>query len=219
MTIAISTVDPSVIGTYSDLLEMIPLWLDRDDLDDQITRFISLIEPSLNRRLRTLNQEVRATWVVSSESMALPADFRMIRVLKVGGEHGRELRNVSPNNAAIEYTDAKGFITGYYVSNRTLILVPPPEEETTLSAIYYTRLASLTLSDQTNWLLQEHPDVYVWGALQQAAIFIRDPEAISACGDLYEQAVSEVIQASRRDKWGGAPITPNIINQVGRVRC
>lgn len=219
MTIAISVIDPTAIGTYSDLLTMIPLWMDRDDLADEVPKFISLVEPSLNRRLRTLNMEVRDLWTVASVPYDLPADFRMIRALHIDGSPDRPLTAKAPTATPFEYSGEAGIPQAYYTTNRQLMLEPPPAPTVQLRAVYYSRIAPLNAANQSNWLLIEHPDVYVWGILKQAAIFIRDPEAAAACENMEETAIAEVMAASRRDKWGGAPLVPSGCRQVRGSRC
>lgn len=218
MAIAIN-IDPSVIDSYDSLLALIPRWLDRDDLGERIADFVALTEARLNRVIRSLSMEVRDTWVVSDGAYDLPNDFRMLRSLHISGSPNLPLLAMAPSGQTESFSGMEGTPRAYSISNRTLILSPPPDEAVTLSAIYYRRIPPLTDSAQTNWLISEHPDVYVWGTLQQAAIYIRDPEAIGTAGEMLDQAIEEVKAASRRDRWGAAPLVPNITRQVGSVRC
>lgn len=253
MPITTTFIDPGTIGSYADLLAMVPLWMDRDDLQDQVPNFIALFEPTLNRRLRTLSTEITTLWNVGPLPFVLPSDFRMLRSIWVEGSPDYPLGQVTPQQVGgiipsqggaelvidddgddsngEDYVIDDAFDTYepgtgeggdpryYYLINRTLVLSPPPADFVNLRVIYHTRIPPLAETDPVNWLLAEHPDVYVWGVLKQASIFIRDPEAISACDTMFEQAVGEVVGASRRDKYGPGTLAPlTIVKQVGGVR-
>lgn len=219
MAISLDIVTPGTIGSYDDLVEKVALWLDRDDLTDRIPDFIALAEARLNRLLRTLNMEVADIWSVTGETYALPDDFRMLREAHIEGSPDRPLRGMSPAAIPNMFSGASGIPTAYAIRDRTLMLAPPPASAITISAIYIRRVPPLTSSLPSNWLLEEHPDIYVWGVLFQAAIYIRDSDAIDATKALLDEAIGELKAASNRDRWGSAPLVPNTINQVRGARC
>lgn len=219
MAISLDIVTPGTIGSYTDLVEKVGLWLDRDDLADRIPDFIALTEARLNRLLRTLNMEVTDLWSVSGETYTLPSDFRMLREAHIEGSPDRPLRGMSPSAIPNMFNGAPGTPTAYAIRDRTLLLAPPPASPITISAIYIRRVPPLTSALPSNWLLEEHPDIYVWGTLFQAAIYIRDAEAIDATKAMLDEAIGELKTASNRDRWGGAPLVPNTISQVRGARC
>lgn len=251
MAITPAYIDPQTIGSYDDLIAMVPNWLDRDDLTPQIPNYIALIEPTLNRRLRVLNMEKNELWDMGPVPYALPADFRMLRSLWIEGAPDKPLKQVTPTQTAgavradggsgyttdeedgeTEYVTDDGdmvYDTGsgsggepkyFYTVNRTLQVLPPPADRLQVRALYYTRIPPLSADNQTNWLLTEHPDVYVWGVLKQASIYIRDPDAISTCDAMFEQAVGEIMDASRQDKYAGGSLAPILVaRQVRGARC
>lgn len=219
MAISLDIVTPGTIGSYDDLVEKAALWLDRDDLEERIPDFIALTEARLNRLLRTLNMEVTDLWVADGETFALPDDFRMLREAHIEGSPDRPLRGMSPSAIPNMFNGASGIPTAYAIRDRTLMLAPPPASAVTISAIYMRRVPPLTSSLPSNWLLEEHPDIYVWGVLFQAAIYIRDNDAIGAAKTMLDEAIGELKMASNRDRWGGAPLVPNTIGQVRGARC
>lgn len=219
MGISLAYLPSGTIGTYGDLQQKIALWLDRDDLNDRIPDFVALCEARLNRHLRTLNSEIRAIWTIDTETFDLPPDFRALRTLWIEGHPDDPLRNMSPNAIPNEFSGAPGVPKAYALSNRTLILSPPPYKAMDFQAIYFRALPPLTVNDQTNWLLNENPDIYFAGTLAAAAEFIRDDTAVSYWDGRFELFFEELKASSRRDRWGGAPLTPNAVRQTRGGRC
>lgn len=219
MTVSLSFIDPGTIGDYSDLEEKIAAWLDRDDLTPRIPDFIALLESRLNRLLRTVNQETKTIWVISDEAYALPADFRKLRKIHIEGSPDRPLAEVSPTAVPARYNGEAGTPQAYWVEGRVLSLAPPPNEATTFRVTYYLRIPPLTISAPVNWLLTEHPDIYLWGGLHQAATYIRDADAIALTKQYLDDAIAELQRESRLDSWGGGPLVPMAVRQVRGGRC
>lgn len=224
MTISLDIVSPGSIGNYTDLVAKVALWLDRDDLGERIPDFVALLEARLNRLLRTVLQETLNTiWAPTSAYYSLPDDFRKIRSLSVRRQdaypyYPGELIEVSPQ--ALMSFNGGEYPRAYAIEGRQLHVVPAPtsEKPLVLDVNYWRRIPPLGTFQPTNWILQEHPDIYVWGALHQGAIYIRDPEAENACSNLLDQAIGELKTMSRQDQYGG-PIAPQTAVQVRGARA
>lgn len=214
MPVALDYVVPGTIGDYASLVEKVGLWMDRTDLEDRIPDFIALVEARLNRLLRTINQETRDIWVISAETYALPSDYRKMRKIHIEGSPDRPLDEISPVAAPRRFSGDSGTPLAYWTEGRTLVLAPPPSEETTFRVTYFTRIAPLTVNAPSNWVLEEHPDIYVWGTLMEAAAYIRDPEAVGYCEGRYETGIAELQLESATDRWGGGPLVPTSVSQV-----
>lgn len=218
MSISLDIPDPASIGTYDDLVAMVGNWLDRDDLTDRIPEFISLLEARLNRLLRTVQQETAGTWAATGETFNLPSDFRKMRALYPAGIPSQPLAFVTsarlPEYAGVSVPQA------YAIEGRTLRFSSSPSTDNplTLTALYWRRIPPLGTFQPTNWLLDEHPDIYVWGALHQGSTYIRDPEAMDATKAFLDEAIAELQSASRRDAFGG-PLAPVTTVQVRGARC
>jgi hypothetical protein len=219
VTVSLSIVEPGTIGDYSDLVSLVSNWLDRSDLDPRIPEFVALLEARLNRLLRTLNMEITLLQVANSETMPLPSDFRMLRFAYLEGSPDRPLRQISPSATPTLYAGESGTPVAFSISGRNMTLIPPPAGDVTVSLTYFRRIPALTASVPQNWLLTEHADIYVWGTLNQAAIYIRDPDAINFTKALMDEAIAELQTASARDKWGSGQIAPSGPRQVRGGRC
>jgi hypothetical protein len=219
MTVSLSVIEPGTIGDYQDLVSKVGDWLDRDDLDSQIPDFVALVEARLNRVLRAVNSEVSALWAVSDELYSLPSDFRKLRKLHIEGSPDRPLVEMSPVAIPTMFSGDTGTPRAYYIEGRQLGLAPPPDQSYTLRASYFQRIPPLTSAVPSNWVLSEHPDIYVWGTLMHAAYFIRDADAVDACSALFDQAIAELQRESRLDRWGAGPLVPNGPSQTRGGKC
>lgn len=217
--VALSVIFAGTIGTYADLREKIELYLDRDDLADRIPDFIALLEARVNRVIRSVNQETRVTWVTGDESYSLPEDFRKLRKIYIEGSPDRPLREISPQAAAQQFSGATGTPQAYYIEGRTITFAPPPSISTTYGVTYWTRIEPLSADNDNNWLLEEHADIYLYGTLLEAAVYIRDADAVALCSEKLDAALGELQQMSRSDRWGAGPLAPNIIRQTRGASC
>lgn len=219
MAISLAYVVPGTIGNYSDLVTKVGQWLDRDDLEDRIPDFVVLVEARLNRLLRTINQETRDIWVIDEESFDLPPDYRKMRKIHIEGQPDRPLDEISPVAAPRRFNGDTGIPRAYWTEGRTLTLAPPPEAETTFRVTYFIRVPALTSDAPSNWVLEEHPDIYVWGAIKEASAFIRDPDALDYASARLDEAIAELQLESATDRWGGGPLVPTGMRQVRGARC
>lgn len=219
MAVSLSIITAGTIGDYGDLVEKVASWLDRDDLEGQIPDFIALLEARINRLVRSINSEIQAIWVTAEEFYMLPTDFRKLRRIHIEGTPDRPLVEMSPVAVPGEFNGSTGTPRAYFIQGRTIGFAPPPAADTTFRVSYFRRIPPLSAAEPYNWLLQEHPDIYLWGVLHQAATYVRDPDAIDTCKGYLDEAISELQRESRLDRWGGGPLVPGSVRQVSGARC
>jgi hypothetical protein len=83
-----------------------------------------------------------------------------------------------------------------------------PDATYTTELTYYAKLTKLSNSVTTNWLLTSSPDIYLYGALLQAAPYLQDDARIQVWSSLYDRAMSELQTADDRGaSSGGALLT------------
>ena len=189
------------LTSYSALKSSVADWLNRDDLTSVIPDFISLAEAQMERRLPTQKMVKRANATIDTPFSALPADFLSAKSLV--------LTSTAPVQPLIFLTedelDSKKYVyraTGkpiYFalVGNQIEVL-PAPDTSYTAELTYVATLAKLSDSNTSNWILARHPDVYLYGALLQAAPYLRDDERVATWSALYETAVNDIMLQNER---------------------
>lgn len=180
------------ITTYAQLQSAIADWLERRDLTGRIPDFISLAEARLNRILRLRLMEAEASLVVASgvRKVGLPAGFREPLALWLDQPQGRRrLRFVDP--VVLEVSTQSGAPDAWSVDGDQLVFDRPCDRTCDVTL---RMLGRLTLSDAapTNPLLADYPDLYLFGALVEAAPYLRDAEMLGVFMGRLDAAMAEV---------------------------
>jgi hypothetical protein len=199
------------LSTYAELKTSIGDWLNRSDLTNAIPDFISLAEAQVERTLRTRQMIVRANASFDAQYGAVPADFLETKSLKLTSTNPQtplEFLSIDAlDNKASEYTGS-GKPRFFGVVGGQFRLVPVPDATYTTELTYYAKLTKLSNSVTTNWLLTSSPDIYLYGALLQAAPYLQDDARIQVWSSLYDRAMSELQTADDRGaSSGGALLT------------
>jgi hypothetical protein len=71
-------------------------------------------------------------------------------------------------------------------------LAPTPDGEYTLQLTYYAKISALSDSNTSNFVSVSHPDVYLYGALKHASIFLMEDERIPMFTQQFEKALEEM---------------------------
>lgn len=195
------------ITTFSELKTAIANWLNRADLTDRIPEFITLAEARMNRdsRLRSVDSLTRTTLAVSAQFTNLPSDFARMVNLELQDSPVSVLEPLSPDQMdVVRGQDPDGDPRYYCVQGNELEVAPVPEAEVTLGIIYYRRIASLSDSNVTNWLLSAAPDIYLYACLSEAQPFLHEDERLPVFESLYGQRCAEYQASSEEDQSSGA---------------
>jgi hypothetical protein len=195
------------IATYTDLKAAIADWLLRDDLTAVIPTFISLAEADINRRVRHWRMEKRATTELDSQYSALPFDFISPIRMSITGNRFAELEAAGQAEMlALRSGNNNGSGTPQYysITSGEIEVYPSPAGTFTLEMAYYGRIAALGDANADNWMLTYSPDVYLYGALLQAAPYLKDDERIGVWKGIYDQALAGLVLETDKAKFGGS---------------
>jgi hypothetical protein len=184
-------------GTYAGLKASVADWLNRADLAAVVPDFVSLAEGQMNRRLRVRRMVATASAQVSAPYESLPADFAGALALTL--TDGRQLDFLTPDalaQKAFLHRPCAAEPTHYSVVGTQLQFYPAPDQAYTALLTYYRQIPPLA-SNPTNWLLILAPDVYLYGALTQAAPYLKDDSRIPVWGELFTAALADLKDADR----------------------
>lgn len=197
------------ISSYPTLKSTIADFLNRSDLTSVIPTFISLSEAKFNRTLRVRQMIKRATATIDTQYFAMPADFlepksfilntNPITYLEYGTQDFLQKQRQSVYIAS-------GKPVLYGVIGTQFESVPTPDTNYTGELTYYAKIESLSDTTTSNWLLDYAPDLYLYGALVQAAPYLRDGERIAVWGQFYTAAMDDIVVADQRASVATTPI-------------
>lgn len=197
------------ITTYSELKDAVADLLDRDDLTTQIPTFISLAEASFNRGIRHWRMEARTQGSQSSgdQYMQIPSDWIETMRMHVTGNGTTVLdlasmADIADKRAGAE--DVTGRPTHYAMVDSQFELYPTPDADYTIELLYIAKIPVLSDSNTSNWLLDEAPDLYLYGAALHSAPLLQEDERLAVWGQMYGALGKAINSASKRAKFSGS---------------
>ena len=204
------------LSTYSELKSSVANWLNRTDLTDEIADdFIKLTEADYNAKLRIRAMEQIDTITIDSETESVPTGFIAVRSFYILSNSVKyPLEYITPANM---FETKGGSRTGkpraYTIESdnetETFRFGPSPDTSYTGYLSYYKAISALSSSNTSNWMLANHPAVYLYGSLFHAANFLGgiDPQQLQNWLQMYSVAMERVENNDKQDSYGGAPVT------------
>jgi hypothetical protein len=197
------------LDTFSGLKTTVADFLNRDDLTSTIPTFITLTEAKLNRKLRTRQMVKRATATLDTQFFAFPSDFLEAKEFQL---------NTNPITALEFVTEAQGNTLRsttrigvgkpeyFTIVGNQIEIIPTPDAEYTGELTYYAKITALSDANTSNWLLAYAPDLYLYGALLEAAPYLRDDARLQVWGQLYASSIEDIVVADQRASVATTPI-------------
>lgn len=193
------------IGTYSELKTAIATWALRTGDADFVSRTadcVTLFEAKANRVLGAVETDATLVAVTDSRNVSISALSIVQPIslfLALSGTED-EIRLDPQSAGTMTYSDTSGTPTEYTVSGTNIVFNRPASQAFAVRLHYRERFA---LSDlvPTNWLLTNHPDVYLAGSMMWGAGYQEDWQNGALWKGLLEEAIPEirgVIAASKR---------------------
>ena len=168
------------ITTYAELQTATANWLDRTDLTARIPEFIELSEANFNRVIRSPDMVTKDdSFSITSRYNTLPTDtLEIVRIVldltPVIVLEYMTPEEISERRVSMSATGKPYYFTVIGGSSNQLEVVPSPDSTYTSSIVYYTRIAALSDSATSNWLLAAHPDIYLFGTLVEAEPYLKN---------------------------------------------
>jgi len=199
------------LDTYANLLSAVADWFADSSLSSQAADGITMLEAELNRTLRVRRMENLSTstaTVAGTQNYAWPTGFLECRhspYVVQSGVANRVLEYVTPSLFQ-EKDDARGNgLPSYWTDYMGQLYVwPKPIASLSIYIPYYKKLQLAT--DLTNWLLTNHPDVYLYGALTQLGAYETENERLALWASKYASGLQGVKDEDRRIKGGPQPV-------------
>ena len=197
------------LGTYTELQASVADFLNRSDLTSVIPDFITMCEADINRNLRVHDMVMRTRAPINSQYVKLPPDFLGMRNIDlltdpVTPMSYKNLQNLDIHRAG----DPTGKPLYYSVMKDNLEFAPVPDGEYTIEIVYYRKIPALSADNATNWLLDEHPDAYLYGSLMHSAPYLQADDRIGLWAGKYNQILEQIKKSDEQAKFSGS--TPSI---------
>ena len=199
------------LANYGDLKTAVANWLERSDLTAVIPDFISLARAKAFRGdaasgvppLRIQPMVTSASVTITAGAGSLPTRWLEFVSLRV-------------TDAQLKFTPAQSFWSyaasyqapatpqWYTIEGDNLRL--QTTGNATVTAVYYAAFANFSADADTDWVMTNAPQVWLHGALAEAANYIGDDARQAKEATLFAGAVNALNQNDRRAKNSGAAL-------------
>ena len=175
--------------TYSELKTAVANYLNRSDLDSMMDTFIIQTEAELNRKLRTKDMVKRATATADAQYLTLPTDWLEAINVEITANNFSPLMQMSIESLDV-YRKKNNNSTGqpvyYALVDDTMELCPTPDGSYTLQLTYYSKISALSSSNTSNFVSTSYPDVYLYGCLRTASIYLMEDDRAAGFTNLFD---------------------------------
>lgn len=206
------------ISTYAELKTAVDAYMHASSgLTAEIPDFIRAAEDMIAygldlpgrkiKPLRITDMEVRATASISTQYVAWPTDALTIRTIQINGTETRRLEYLTP-----EQIDRRtgGSTSGepimYTNIGREFQFAPTPDGTYTCEITYLKKYAAFSADADYNWLLTNHPFVYLYGALGHGFDFIMDTEHADRYYAKYASLIQGLNTSEEKAKYSGSSL-------------
>jgi hypothetical protein len=195
---------------YSTLQSAIANWLHRNDLTETIPDFIALTESRINRvfSARGTENEALLTATPHSEFVELPSDFGSPIVLWLESFVPRQ-ELILKQASELDYSPIESYPNFWAVKSNQIQFDRIASDSYPLR-LRYVQTINIAATD-TNYILTNYPDIYLFGALVEAAVFIRDMEQMQVWQQKLDVAMIEA-QGSENTVKNSLLTTENVTN-------
>jgi hypothetical protein len=204
----------ALVTTYATLQTHLADVLNRTDLTDVLPNFIQQFEGVAKRGIILPDGTVvplrnlvdRGSFQISADGTSLPTDIDSIESLYHDGPtyFGPitivPADQIGPLKAAHGDTGVPQFAA---ITAGTLRFAPEPDATYTLKMTYWQKITALSASNTTNWLLTNHPDIYIYGALCESAPYLKDDARLALWKSELLERVFAHENSQQRKLWGG----------------
>ena len=209
------------IGTYAELQTAVANWLDRDDLTDRIPEFIALAEAKMNRNLRISLMENVSTAIImagGTRDYSLPTGFTGMKEFHLTTSPITPLSYITPEMmnrmwAGSNAGRPQAFTLFSDAGTRKIKIGPSPDSAYTTSMLYLKKIDSLSVSNPTETMLTENPDIYLYGALLEAEPFLMNDARVQLWGTMLQQVAKDLQDRDIFDRHSGSAL--RVMNTTG----
>ena len=197
------------LNSYSNLMTAVAGWLDRTDTDAPFEDWLDMAEAEFQRSVRHRKMVARATATFDAQYTQLPAAdppgvFLEMINLQINASTPYHIQYVTPQRADEErerLSSSSDDIEYFKILGELIELIPTPTSTgITGELAYYKKIPALSSAPgyTENWLLTNHPDLYLYGVLRQSASYLREDERLPVWEAQYRAAFQALQSEERR---------------------
>lgn len=170
-----------------------------------------MAEATLNRKPEIRDERFEDSFTLATEVVDLPSDFREPIAMMFDDDVRFGPIEFVPSDMLPGKKALLG-LTGFprfasIIADATQVrLAPAPDTAYTVSLNYITKLVSLSDTKVFNWLITDHPDIYLYATLIESAPYLKDDDRLPMWKSELRERLEELRLLKERQRIGaGAP--------------
>lgn len=202
MTIVVGVPDAPSFSDFNGLRAAVIDFLDARG-QERVDEFIGYAEDYIRSALDAVEREEVLTFTSHPFDVT---GVRRIAALAVDG--GGSLRQVTLADALDNYAGA-GSPRAFSLFGQTVTLHPSPSENVTCRVYCVRELERLSVENQSNWLLDKNPSLYLYAALVHGDAYLRDPSWLDTFWQYVNATIANLNREAQDRRWSGN-LQPNL---------
>ena len=192
------------LTTYAQLKTQIATWLDRDATEIDAELYITLAESHFWTHLRLRAMKTALSAVIAGDgTLAVPTGYREMSYAYVDGTPTQILTMKSPEYIYSQYPtrSAEGKPVMMAEDGDVFVFGPFPDSTYTVKGTYYAALDALSVSNESNWILANAPELYLFRGLMEGELWVGNATKADQWATRYVAAQLEIEKQNRRQRY------------------
>lgn len=196
------------LDTYANLKTYIAADLNRTDLTSAIVDFIRLAEAHMSNRLKTREMDVTATLTITDGVATIPSTLQSVKSMRLAVTPYGAIQPEGIEQQEARRPDIGGNPQTYSMVGEEFTFWPPTSSS---AKIRYRRdVPALSDANTTNWILTEHPHLYLFGALFHAYMYLKDDARAREYESKFGAAIEELNARDLVSQISGMNVSPSV---------
>jgi hypothetical protein len=211
--------------TWSELKTSARSWMAEISTDslseNRLEECIAFAERHFNRSVFVPDRESALTITADAQVEALPSDFWGFKSPPyIDGSPDVVLQKLTPADLRATYPDATtGTPAHYAIEGENILFGPTPSSAQTIKGTYYSVISPLNSGTSTNWLLTDHPDLYLVGTLYFCHLFLMDEKRALLFKTQLDQYVADINKSGSRRSNSGPLTSTHSVRHIPNIRA
>ena len=184
-----------------ELLDSVIGWMDREDIIGDADDFLTLAEAGLNRELAALEVDTDLTGTLSSREIDLTGEGVNVPISLWLQDGAGEIELLKLAPGTYQQTTSSGKPCAWSYQDDAIVFDCPLGSAYTFR-LHHTVKFALDENTDTNWLLINHPDVYMSAVIVWGALFAIDSEMASMYASPLNSFVNAVNRSASKKRKG-----------------
>jgi hypothetical protein len=201
------------ITNYTELKAAVTTWMTRGDVAGQAADYIALAEAALNRELPAVEVDATLTGVVDSRSIDITSQNCVEPIALFVSQSGYDEVALTPLvDGTFPYRASSAYPRAWVIDGAAIDFDCPLDQAYPFRFRFRQRFA-LSDAAPTNWLLTNHPDVYLAATLVWGGVFIQDDPTAARWAGILNGALLSVRSSIAQSKRSTLLVDPALIRR------